>query len=146
METIKDFITTERERKALQKELDPLESAVRKMVCEINNFNANLPYGLQYFISKKLWENIDPSVREKIEATRNEISRMLNNASSYHNIEKTAFDPIYDKWRLVTFEEDGDKIRFEVSCIRNEGSISGMFTFLDTYWTTWFDKSELDRI
>ena len=45
---------------------------------------------------------------------------------------------------VFAYDQEGDNIRFLVSCRKNEGSISGLMTFLDTHSTAWIKISELE--
>ena len=143
---IKEYIELEREREKVQEELSPLQAKMHSLNAQISKLNGDMPYGVKKLITEKLWENITPSEKEEIEDYHRKVSEMMDAGYSTISARNCPFDPRLDKWSLITFEEKDGKIRFEVSCKRNEGTISGLMTFLDPYWTTWFDISELENI
>lgn len=144
MEKLKQFIELEGERKKLQEQLSPIQHAMSQLVASLSNLNDSLSFSAEKkFISQKLWDAFGNETKEALIELRKKRDSELNIATSY-SAYNTPFDPFYDAWHLVSFEQDGDKIRFQVSCNKNEGTISGMMTFLDTYWTTWFNVNELD--
>lgn len=143
MDKLKQFIELEGERKGLQEKLQPLQYSMNRLNAELGELNDSLMFSCDKdFISQKIWDAFEDERKEALIELRKKRDSELNNATSY-SAYQTPFDPFYDSWRLVTFEKDGNKIRFQVSCKKNEGSISGLMTFLDTYWTTWFDISEI---
>jgi hypothetical protein len=145
MDKLKQFIELEGERKGLQEKLQPLQYSMNRLNAELGELNDSLMFSCDKdFISQKIWDAFEDERKEALIELRKKRDSELNNATSY-SAYQTPFDPFYDSWRLVTFEKDGNKIRFQVSCKKNEGSISGLMTFLDTYWTTWFEISELDK-
>lgn len=145
MDKLKQFIELEGERKGLQEKLQPLQYSMNRLNAELSELNDSLMFSCDKdFISKKIWDAFEDERKEALIELRKKRDSELLNATSF-SAYQTPFDPFYDSWRLVTFERDGNKIRFQVSCRKNEGSISGLMTFLDTYWTTWFEISELDK-
>lgn len=144
---IKDYIILETKRKELQDKMKPLQDEMSDVISKLNDTNEKLPSEIKKIISDKLWDNISPSEKEKIDDYHRMVSEMMSGNASYttSSAGKTPFDPRIDKWHIVNFEQDGDNIRFEVSCNKNEGTISGLLTFLDTYWTTWFNISEIEN-
>lgn len=144
---VRDYIILETKRKELQEKMKPLQEELTNITSKLRDLEGNLPYGVKKVIEDKLWDNISPSDKEKIENYHNEIHEMLDGNGSYciRAMGKSPFDPRMDKWHIISFEQDGDKIRFEVSCIKNEGTISGLMTMLDVYWTTWFNISEIEH-
>ena len=145
MKKLKQFIELEGERKGLQEKLQPLQYSMNRLNAELSELNDSLMFSCDKdFISQKIWDAFENERKEALIELRKKRDSELNNATSY-SAYQTPFDPFYDSWRLVTFEMDGSKIRFQVSCKKNEDSISGLMTFLDTYWTTWFEISELDK-
>ena len=146
MKKLKQFIELEGERKGLQEKLQPLQYSMNRLNIELDELNDSLMFSCDKdFISQKIWDAFEDEMKEALIELRKKRDSELNNATSY-SAYQTPFDPFYDSWRLVTFERDGNKIRFQVSCRKNEGTISGLMTFLDTYWTDWFDIKELDSI
>jgi hypothetical protein len=146
MDKLKQFIELEGERKGLQEKLQPLQYSMNRLNIELDELNDSLMFSCDKdFISKKIWDAFEDERKEALIELRKKRDSELLNATSF-SAYQTPFDPFYDSWRLVTFERDGNKIRFQVSCRKNEGTISGLMTFLDTYWTDWFDIKELDSI
>lgn len=146
MDKLKQFIELEGERKGLQEKLRPLQYSMNRLNIELDELNDSLMFSCDKdFISQKIWDAFEDERKEALIELRKKRDSELLNATSF-SAYQTPFDPFYDSWRLVTFERDGNKIRFQVSCRKNEGTISGLMTFLDTYWTDWFDIKELDSI
>ena len=147
MNRLKEFIELDKQRKELNEELIPLQAKMAELKHGIDIVNDKLSFTKEKeFISQKLWDAFDSDTKEALQYLREKRAEEINwNAISY-SAYKTPFDPFYDSWYIVSHEIDGNKIRFEVSCRKNEGAISGLMTFLDVYWTTWFDISELENI
>lgn len=147
MNRLKEFIELDKQRKELNEELIPLQTKMAELKHGIDIVNDKLSFTKEKeFISQKLWDAFDSDTKEALQYLREKRAEEINwNAISY-SAYKTPFDPFYDSWYIVSHEIDGNKIRFEVSCRKNEGTISGLMTFLDVYWTTWFDISELENI
>lgn len=146
MNKLHEFIQAEQSRKLVQEELTPLQERMSEIMNKIRNINNDLSFWEKDLIKLKLWEAFSSDQKEKVQAQRDERDAMFNSDhSSYCANFQDVFDPLYDDWHLVTFEMKDNKIRFQVSCNRREGTISGLVTFLDTYWTAWFDVSELDK-
>ena len=147
MNRLKEFIELDKQRKELNEELIPLQAKMAELKHGIDIVNDKLSFTKEKeFISQKLWDAFDSDTKEALQYIREKRAEEINwNAISY-SAYKTPFDPFYDSWYIVSHEIDGNKIRFEVSCRKNEGAISGLMTFLDVYWTTWFDISELENI
>ena len=142
MSNINSFIELDRERADIQKEMEPLQSRLTDVMAKIREINENLTYSEKKFIATKLYEAMSSDEKERLEEHRKRLSDMMNNAYSYSAMHEP-FDPFYDKWTLIGYLEDGNKIKIRVSCTKNEGSISGLMTFLDVHETTWLDRSEL---
>jgi hypothetical protein len=141
MKDLLDFIEVEDERKRLQEKFEPLQKAHARLYDKENEINENLGYKEKNFIIKKLIENQTEEERDAVKKYWKDLDTMFNN-NAYYNLQKNVFDPEHDEFRIFTFEKEGDKIRFAVSCKKNEGFVMGM-TLLDTYWTSWFNISEL---
>ena len=143
MGSISNFIELEAERKKVQEEMRPLEEKHRKLVRAIEDIENNLSFSEKDFISQKLWENLSEEHQQEVLEARAELEKMLNGNYSYCTT-KEPFDPFRDKWHLITYKQlDDGRIQLEVSCNRREGTISGLVTFLDTYWTVPFNKDEM---
>ena len=161
MDTLKEFIELENERSAIESKIAPENARIRQITDEQQKFNDNLPYSVKNFIAEKLWDNFDSNHKERVQKYREDIDKMMNQPKTEYAWADTEgnygssyticaiqgpFDPKYDSWWICGFEEKDDKIRIRVSCKKNEGTISGLMTFLDVHWTTWFDKKELENI
>jgi len=147
MNKLKEFLELDKQRKELNEELSPLQQKMAELNYGVEVLNANLSFTKEKeFISQKLWDAMDSEAQETILGIRRQREREINGDSVSYSAYQSPFDPFYDSWYIVTHEIDGDKIRFEVSCRKNEGSISGLMIFLDVHWTTWFDISELENI
>lgn len=163
MITLKEFVEIDSEAKAIRKKIEPENTRLDVIGYLKEEFNGNLTYNVKSFISQKLWDNMDSDTKEKVEAYREELDKMLNPPKSEFSwastdgecghysyaisaIQKGPFDPFHDEWWIVKCETDGDKVRFCVSCRKNEDSISGLMIFLNEHFTTWFDISELENI
>ena len=142
---VKDYVILESKRIELQEKMKPLQDEMSEVNSRIRDLNDKMPYGIKMVIQDKLWENTPDSVKEEIDDYHRKVSEMMSSGAYYAFNQKCPFDPRIDKWHLITFEQEGDKIRFQVSCYKNEGTISGLMTFLDTYWTTWFSISEIEH-
>ena len=147
MNKLKEFLELNKQRKELNEELAPLQAKMGELNDKIANLNDSLTFSREKeFISQKLWDAFDSDTKEALQYLRKKRDEEIKSGAFSYSAYKTPFDPFYDSWYIVSHEIDGDKIRFEVSCRKNEGTISGLMTFLDVYWTTWFDISELENI
>ena len=145
MNKLKEFVQVDTERKLVQKELTPLQERMHGIQTRLNEINDSLSISEKELINLKLWEAFSSSTKELVEHAREERERMFSGNGSYCCATNEPFDPFFDKWHLTAFETKDNQIRFEVSCNRKEGSISGLMTFLDVYWTAWFDIAELSK-
>lgn len=144
MDKLKEFIELETERKAIQEKLTPLRVKLDGVTSRINDLNDSLNFSAEKdFIAQKLWDAFPNEKKELVLEVRKKYTGPMADANFSYVAVNTPFDPFYDSWYIVTFQKDGNKVRFEVSCRKNEGTISGLMTFLDTYWTTWFDINEI---
>jgi len=145
MDKLKEFIDLYSSRKEIWDEIAPLEIKAKGLTSKIDEVNKDLSFSLEKgFLTQKLWDAFTEEQKNTVIKEREKYKNLaLNTSCSY--AANSPFDPFYDSWYLVAAERDGDKVRFQVSCRKNEGSISGLMTFLDTYWTTWFDIKELDK-
>ncbi len=147
MNDLLKFISLQKDRREIWDKMSPLKEMLDKLNTSITALNDNLTFFSKEreFLANKLWEAFSPDEKEKVEAYRKqkEAEELIKSFSYSCN---TPFDPFKDSWYLVDFEENGNNVRFQVSCRKNEGSISGLMTFLDVHWTVWFDKNELYSI
>lgn len=146
MNKLQEYIQAETERRLIANEMEPLQARMTTVLAKIDSINDELLLTEKAFINRKLMENLSQDHIEAIQARREEIKKMLSDATSYSLSHIDVFDPEHDEWHLVGFETNEDKIRFQVSCKKREGTISGLLTFLDIYWTSWFNISELSEI
>lgn len=143
MGLIETFIEAEAERKKVQEQLKPLHDKMSSLTKTIEEAGKNMSWNEKEFINQKLWENFDENHQQDVLDYRAEIEKMMSGNYSY-SMTKTPFDPFYDEWHLITYKQlDDGKIQLQVSCRRREGTISGIYTFLDTYWTVPFDIKEM---
>lgn len=143
MGNISKFIEAEGERKKVQEEMRPLEERHRELSRIIEDVDTNLTFSEREFINQKLWENLSEKHQQDVLDSRAELEKMLSGNYSYYQT-NDPFDPFRDKWHLITYKRlDDGRIQLEVSCKRREGTISGLMTFLDTYWTVPFNKNEM---
>ena len=146
MNKLQEYIQAETERRLIANEMEPLQARMNIVSAKINSINDELLLSVKAFINRKLMENLSQDHIEAIQARRDELEKMLSDTTSYSLSHIDVFDPEHDEWHLVGFETNEDKMRFQVSCKRREGTISGLLTFLDSYWTSWFNISELSEI
>lgn len=126
--------------KKIQNQLHPIQDKIKKI-------NDDIPFNpmLNEFICHKIIETYDDEQMLQLEEYRKELeNNKLHNSVTYSS--NKIFDPYNDSWYIYDYEKEGDKIRFKLSCRKNEGSISGMYTFLDTHYTNWFKISELEML
>ena len=112
--------------------LDPIKEKIR----EIND-RIPLNSELHMFLCEKILNTFTQEQIDKVKSYRESMK-------TYYCITRV-FDPLYDSWYIFDYEKDGDKVRFKVSCRKNEGTISGLVTFLDPHYTDWMRISELER-
>lgn len=146
MNKIKTMVELLSYKQTLNKELTELQSKLKPIQENINSLNDQISISkeLHDFLCEKILETYTESELEEVGKYRKLIhpNPWIPTATSYVN--SKVFDPFNDSWYIYDYEQDGDKIRFNVSCRKNEGSISGLMTFLDTHCTDWIKISELD--
>ena len=163
MITLKEFVDLEEEAKTIHKLIKPETDRLNAIARLTDDFNHNLLWNVKNFISQKLWDNMDSDTKEKVEEYRKELDNMLNppkseftwatteDGGSYGSyairaIPPGPFDPFHDEWWIFKTERKDGKVRIGVSCRKNEGSISGLVTFVDEHWTDWLDEKEIENI
>ena len=133
-------------KQTLNKELTELQSKLKPIQENINQLNDQIfmSKGLHDFLCEKILETYTESELEEVGKYRKLIhpNPWIPTATAY--VSSKIFDPFNDSWYIYDYEQEGDNIRFLVSCRKNEGSISGMMTFLDTHSTDWIKISELE--
>ena len=145
MTSIEQLLNEEKKRIEVQEKLTPLQHEMTQLVEKIRRINDSMPFYEKSFIQEKLWKNISPDLQETILMERNERDASLSSDNTSYCAKDYYFDPFRDKFDFVTSTIDNDgKIIITVSCVRKEGSISGLLRFLDTYNTVPFTIEELD--
>ena len=146
MNKIKTMIELLSYKQTLNKELTELQSKLKPIQENINQLNDQIFMSkwLHDFLCEKILETYTESELEEVGKYRKLIhpNPWIPTATAY--VSSKIFDPFNDSWYIYDYEQEGDNIRFLVSCRKNEGSISGMMTFLDTHSTDWIKISELE--
>lgn len=143
MGNLSDFIKAEGSRKEIQNELTPIMDRLHRINDEITKINDNLTIEEKKIIEDAIWENIPEQLQQKILDVRRRREEMFNGSFAYAATDEL-FDPYTDSWYIVTYEVvDEGHVKFQVSCRRREGTISGLYTFLDTYWTVPIEKNKI---
>ena len=144
MNKFERMVVLHAERKELWEEQKKLQDKTVPITIEIEDIKNGILWHEKDFISRKIWENFTDDQREEIEEARKEQDELMKQSATY-TLRNSPFDPFYDKWEIcdVKKTEDG-KIKVQVSCKRREGTISGLVTFLDTYWTVPFTAEEIE--
>ena len=142
MNVLKDIIEVIDEINITEQEIEPLQKRLNDNRKSLSELNEKLPFmsSLRDFLAKKIIETYSEDELKALSEYRSELKSITSYSSN-----KT-FDPLYDSWYIYDYERKGDKIRIKVSCKKNEGSISGLMTFLDTHYSSWFEMSELEQI
>lgn len=146
MNKIKTMIELLSYKQTLNKELTELQSKLKPIQENINQLNDQIFMSkwLHDFLCEKILETYTESELEEVGKYRKLIhpNPWIPTATAY--VSSKIFDPFNDSWYIYDYEQEGHNIRFLVSCRKNEGSISGMMTFLDTHSTDWIKISELE--
>jgi len=142
MNVLKNIIEVIDEINITEQEIEPLQKRLNDNRKSLSELNEKLPfmYSLRDFLAEKIIETYSEDELKALSEYRRELKSLTSYSSN-----KT-FDPLYDSWYIYDYERKGDKIRIKVSCKKNEGSISGLMTFLDTHYSSWFEMSELETI
>ena len=138
IEVLDDINDTEKQIKPLQEKLNGKRLALSEL-------NERLPFmfSLRDFLSEKILETYSEEELEAVNKYRKELEQRKSRPATSYTLNKT-FDPFNDSWYIYDYEREGDNIRMVISCRKNEGSISGLLTFLDTHYTNWIKISELE--
>ena len=146
MNKIKTMIELLSYKQTLNKELTELQSKLKPIQENINLLNDQIFMSkeLHDFLCEKILETYTESELEEVGKYRKLIhpNPWIPTETAYVN--SKIFDPFNDSWYIYDYDQEGDNIRFLVSCRKNEGSISGLMTFLDTHSTAWIKISELE--
>lgn len=148
MNKIKKIIELLSYKQTLEKEIQEVESRLNPIKEKINQLNDQIFMSkeLHDFLCEKILDTYTESELEEVGKYRKLIhpNPWIPTATAY--VSSKIFDPFNDSWYIYDYEQEGDNIRFLVSCSKNEGSISGLMTFLDTHYTNWFEISELEML
>lgn len=146
MNKLKTMIELLSYKQTLNKELTELQSKLKPIQENINSLNDQISISkeLHDFLCEKILETYTESELEEVGKYRKLFhpNPWIPTETAYVN--SKIFDPFNDSWYIYDYEQEGDSIRFLVSCRKNEGSISGLMTFLDTHSTAWIKISELE--
>ena len=125
----------------LNTKLDPIKK-------KINKINESIPFSskLHSFLCDKILETYTKELLEEVDEYRKQLKGQYPYTGHTETVYMASkiFDPYYDSWYIYDYEQEGDNVRFLVSCRKNEGSISGLMTFLDTHYTNWIKISDLE--
>lgn len=146
MNILKNIIEVLDEIKDTEKQIKPLQERLNDKRNTLSELNEKLPFmlSLRDFLSKKILEKYSEEELEQVNDYRKDLKyKKLHPETTFYSSNKI-FDPFNDSWYIYDYEREGDKIRMVISCKKNEGSISGLLTFLDTHYTNWFEISELE--
>ena len=146
MNKIKTMIELLSYKQTLNKELTELQSKLKPIQENINQLNEQIFMSkeLHDFLCEKILETYTESELEEVGKYRKLLhpNPLIPTETAY--VSSKVFDPFNDSWHIYDYEQERDNIRFLVSCRKNEGSISGLMTFLDTHSTDWIKISELE--
>lgn len=145
---IKNFIEVLDDVNSLEEQIKPLQTKLDEKRQTLREINEKLPFmfSLRDFLAEKIIEEYSDEELELLEEYR-KFRNQFNKETCYNARLSKVFDPLYDYWHIFDYEKNEDgKIRFNVSCTKNEGSISGLLTFLDTHYTSWFDINEYENL
>ena len=151
MNKLKTMIELLSYKQTLNKEITGLQSKLNPIQENINSLNDQIFMSkeLHDFLCEKILETYTESELEEVGKYRKFLRPNYwvptETAPANAYISSKIFDPFNDSWYIYDYEQEGDNIRFLVSCRKNEGSISGLMTFLDTHYTAWIKISELEE-
>lgn len=146
MNKIKTMIELLSYKRTINKELTELQSKLKPIQENINSLNDQIFMStkLYSFLCEKIMDTYGEKELEEVGEYRKQLhpNPYIPTETSY--VSSKIFDPFNDSWYIYDYEQEGDNIRFLISCRKNEGSISGLMTFLDTHSTAWIKISELE--
>lgn len=150
MNHIKEFVEVLQDINSIEEQIKPLNNELNEKRAFLQKLNDDLSVNpfVHDFLCRKLIENFTEEQLLDISKHREYIKQNCEGPSVYYDsyLDKV-FDPQYDDWYVYGYEKNTEgQIRFAVSCKKNEGSISGLLTFLDTHYTNWFyiDEFKID--
>lgn len=146
MNKIKTMIELLSYKQTLNKELTELQSKLKPIQENINSLNDQIFMStkLYSFLCEKIMDTYSEKELEEVGEYRKQLHPNPYIPAETSYVSSKIFDPFNDSWYIYDYEQEGDNIRFLVSCRKNEGSISGLMTFLDTHSTAWIKISELE--
>jgi hypothetical protein len=144
MSNIFKLVSLYNDKEKVSEKMKPFEEKLKDIHESIKTAKDNLTFEERNFINNKLIDNFSETEIKEIEHCRKLRNDMLN-GNAYYAL-PDIFDPYYDKYDICDIQKDGNKMRIGVSCLKQEGSISGMVRFLKMYYTTWFYRNELKNI
>jgi len=147
MNKIKTMIELLSYKQTLNKELTELQSKLKPIQENINSLNEQIfmSTSLYHFLCEKIIEAFTKDEKERVGEYRKFLQQQQSSTTTAYVNNSDVFDPYNDSWYIYDYEQEGGNIRFLVSCRKNEGSISGLMTFLDTHYTAWIKISELEQ-
>ena len=150
MNVLNNIIEVLDEVNSLNEQLKPLQSKYQEKQATLREINEKLPFmlSLRDFLAEKIIDTYSKEELKDLEDYRKYCKELSNTTRTYYDSRlSNVFDPFYDNWHIFDYERNEDgMIRFKVSCKKNEGSISGLMTFLDTHYTSWFDIKEYEEL
>ena len=134
MNKIQTMVELLSHKNQLIKQSQQIQSKLNPIQENINSLNDQIfmSTGLYSFLCEKILETYTESELEEVGKYRKQLhpNPWIPTETAY--VSSKIFDPYNDSWYIYDYEQEGDNIRFLVSCRKNEGSISGLMTFLDT--------------
>jgi hypothetical protein len=146
MNKIKEMVELLGEERKLESKLQEVQSVLQPIIEKVRALNEDIfmSTSLYHFLCEKIMEAFTEDEKERVGEYRKFLQQQQSSTTTAYVNNSTVFDPYNDSWYIFDYEQEGDKIRFKVSCRKNEGSISGLMTFLDTHYTVWIKISELE--
>lgn len=147
MNKIKTMVELLSYKNQLIKQSQEIQSKLTPIQENINSLNDQIFMSkeLHDFFCEKILSTYTKDELDEVDKYRKALSYAAEHQTitSYNGYK--IFDPFNDSWYIYDYEQEGDNIRFLVSCRKNEGSISGLMTFLDTHSTDWIKINELEK-
>lgn len=147
MNKIKEMVELLGEERKLESKLKEVQSLLKPIREKVRVLNEDIfmSPSLYHFLCEKIMDIYSEKELEEVEEYRKQLhpNPYIPTETSY--VSSKIFDPFNDSWYIYDYEQEGDNIRFLVSCRKNEGSISGLLTFLDVHNTNWFKISEFNK-
>jgi len=135
------------EERKLQSKLQEVQSVLQPIIEKVRALNEDIfmSTSLYHFLCEKIMDTYSEKELEEVGEYRKQLhpNPFIPTETAY--VSSKIFDPFNDSWYIYDYEQEEDNIRFLVSCRKNEGSISGLMTFLDTHYTAWIKISELEQ-